>query len=259
MSVSLMKEEIEVVIYKTTNLLNGKIYVGQSKHNKSTYLGSGTYIKKAIKKYGRENFNREVLEYCETSEDLNERELYWIKKLKATDRKIGYNVRLKNQGLYTTQSRERQMHFKGKKLTDEHRANISKGLEGYKKTTEHIRKIQQNMDRSYMQTEEYRNNMSMSTSGSKNGMYGKKHTEETKQLISQKKLGNVPWNKGIVKPNYYKNMLENNLIKLQLHFNVDMDELISNIDTYVTNAKKNGLIPKNKGMSLETLMKYELA
>ena len=50
-------------IYKTTNLINGKIYIGQSirKFSKS-YLGSGVKILNAIKKYGKENFKVEILE-----------------------------------------------------------------------------------------------------------------------------------------------------------------------------------------------------
>jgi hypothetical protein len=52
------------IIYKTTNLLNGKFYIG--KHNQPTsefdgYYGSGSLLKKAIKKYGKDNFIRETL------------------------------------------------------------------------------------------------------------------------------------------------------------------------------------------------------
>ena len=43
-------------IYKIMNLISGKIYVGQTYSTKSTYMGSGVFIKKAIKKYGKQNF-----------------------------------------------------------------------------------------------------------------------------------------------------------------------------------------------------------
>lgn len=51
-------------IYKTTNLVNGKIYVGkrQMPHFDDSYYGSGTVFKAALKKYGKANFKREILE-----------------------------------------------------------------------------------------------------------------------------------------------------------------------------------------------------
>jgi hypothetical protein len=50
-----------VIIYKTTNLINNKIYIGKSNTNNSDYLGSGKRLKLAIKKYGKENFKKEML------------------------------------------------------------------------------------------------------------------------------------------------------------------------------------------------------
>ena len=49
------------IVYCTTNLINGKKYIGSHKDNGDWYLGSGVYLAKAIKKYGRENFVRETL------------------------------------------------------------------------------------------------------------------------------------------------------------------------------------------------------
>src|SRR3972149_9779970 len=79
------------IIYKTTNLINGKIYVGQDSNNNSKYLGSGSIFKKSIKKYGKSNFIKEILCFCDLF-DLDEAETFWIKTLNSTDRKIGYNI-----------------------------------------------------------------------------------------------------------------------------------------------------------------------
>lgn len=81
-------------VYKTTNLLNNKIYIGQ--HKGSTfdpyYYGSGLLLKNIIKKYGKENFKCEVLEECNTPEELNEREIYWIEFYQSRKPSIGYNL-----------------------------------------------------------------------------------------------------------------------------------------------------------------------
>lgn len=82
-------------IYKTTNLLNGKIYVGQSKFNPNEnpeYLGSGYILLRAIKCYGESNFKKEIIEECLTQDQLCERERYWIATLKANHRGVGYNI-----------------------------------------------------------------------------------------------------------------------------------------------------------------------
>jgi group I intron endonuclease len=81
-----------MIIYKTTNLVNGKIYIGQDKNNNPNYYGSGKLLKLAIKKYGKENFKKEILEECTNSSELNEREIYWIDFLKSNDKYTGYNI-----------------------------------------------------------------------------------------------------------------------------------------------------------------------
>jgi group I intron endonuclease len=82
----------EIIIYKTTNLITGKIYVGKHTTGKKNYLGSGKWLKRSVKKYGRHNFKREVLETCTSLEELDIREIYWIAQLDARNPKIGYNL-----------------------------------------------------------------------------------------------------------------------------------------------------------------------
>jgi hypothetical protein len=81
------------LIYKTTNLINGLIYVGfHATYNLDDgYLGSGTKLKAAILEFGYSNFKRETLEICRKTVVL-EREVYWIATLNATDPSIGYNT-----------------------------------------------------------------------------------------------------------------------------------------------------------------------
>ena len=80
------------IIYKTTNNINGKIYVGQDKNNNTDYLGSGKILLYAICKHGIENFSKEILEHCTSKEHLNQSEIFWIKELCSQDKSIGYNI-----------------------------------------------------------------------------------------------------------------------------------------------------------------------
>ena len=81
-----------MVIYKTTNLINGKIYIGQNSTNDPTYLGSGLLLTLSIKKHGIQNFIKEILEECSTKDELNNKEKYWIEYYNSRDLKIGYNL-----------------------------------------------------------------------------------------------------------------------------------------------------------------------
>lgn len=81
-----------MVIYKVTNLINGKIYIGKQKENIDDYLGSGLLINRAVGKYGRDNFKKEIIDTVETVETLNEKEKYWINHYNSTDLTIGYNI-----------------------------------------------------------------------------------------------------------------------------------------------------------------------
>lgn len=81
-------------IYLTTNLNNGKMYIGQHincRFNKK-YFGSGKLLKKAIIKYGVNNFLTVPLLYCSTKIDLDNAEKYFIQKLKICGKKKCYNL-----------------------------------------------------------------------------------------------------------------------------------------------------------------------
>ena len=64
------------IIYKTTNILNNKFYIGKHQTNnlKDSYIGSGKALVQAIKKYGRENFKFEILFYLNSEEEMNAKE-----------------------------------------------------------------------------------------------------------------------------------------------------------------------------------------
>lgn len=129
-----------MIIYKTTNLINGKIYVGQDLHNNPKYFGSGLILKNSIKKYGKENFVKETLEYCNNKNELNEKEIYWIEKLNSRNRNIGYNI--SSGGVYgdTLTNNPNKIEIikkisksnKGKKRSDDTKLKLSLSLKGHK-------------------------------------------------------------------------------------------------------------------------------
>jgi len=79
------------VIYKVTNLITNKIYIGKDSSNKKNYYGSGIAIKNSIMKHGIINFVKEIIDEAETLKELNLKEIYWIKHYRSNDPKIGYN------------------------------------------------------------------------------------------------------------------------------------------------------------------------
>ncbi len=124
-----------MVVYKTTNLTNGKFYIGKDEFNNPEYLGSGYALRPAIEKYGKENFKKEILEVCNDPIHLAEREKYWISELNAIDSPLGYNIAEGGIGGNTYRGKtEKELadikqriseKGKGRNFSEEHRRSLS--------------------------------------------------------------------------------------------------------------------------------------
>lgn len=86
-------------IYKITNKVNDKIYIGRTKHSLEERLKEHARdkrgvrpVKLAIDKYGLENFAIEQIGEAFTLEETMGKEKYWIKQLDARNKKVGYNM-----------------------------------------------------------------------------------------------------------------------------------------------------------------------
>lgn len=91
-----------MVVYCTTNLINGKKYIGRDLRNNPKYLGSGKLFRAAIKKYGKENFEKEILCYAQDNNDLNELEKYYIDYYNAQKSDLFYNITSGGEGGITS-------------------------------------------------------------------------------------------------------------------------------------------------------------
>ena len=152
-------------IYKITNKINGKVYIGKDEKSKANYYGSGKNIKAAIKKYGAENFQKEVLEDCISDKIvLQEKEKFWIEKYNSIDPEVGYNISKGGDGGDTiSRNPDKDIivnkisnTLKGRVFSEKHRNNlkmnhnsknpevarkISEKLKGKNKTEDHKRKL----------------------------------------------------------------------------------------------------------------------
>lgn len=143
-------------IYKITNKANGKIYIGQTtktiyarfnKHwHEATYAGRpNNYFHNSLKKYGRDSFLIEEIEECESIEELNLREAYWIKELNTTDKNIGYNLMsggksgLKNEATKKIISDKKKLNWQNPEIASKMYAGLEKATQAWSSKCEERR------------------------------------------------------------------------------------------------------------------------
>lgn len=179
-----------MVIYKAENLINHKVYIGKTanalerrkwQHFNAARKGIKTIFYSALRKYGEDNFQFSVLDSCESLDDLNEREKYFIKALNCEAPK-GYNMTKGGDGL----AKGSVGPNKGRVWPQEMRDRISKSLTGKKQSRETNEKRSLSLKKAYQV--------------GKKVAWNKGLTKETSHAIAvraEKMKGRPAWNKGL--------------------------------------------------------------
>ena len=181
-------------IYITTNTINNKKYIGKhvsSVFEPEKYLGSGRTLLKAIKKYGKDKFICELLEWCNDKDSLNERERFWINKCNAIYDKMFYNISEGGDGASKGDLNPAKAEVVRKKISDNnsmknpvYRKHLSDAKKG--KKLPHTKEWNENISKAlsgrktHPLSDTTKNKISLANSGSNNGMYGKSAVVGTK-------------------------------------------------------------------------------
>lgn len=162
-------------IYKITNKINGKFYIGSSigikgrlSHHKNSLIRGdhhSRHLQRAWKKYGENNFVFEIIEHIEDCNLLLEREQFYLDTLKPWKKEIGYNISPTAEsclGIIRTEKTKQKLRDinTGKTVSEETKTKISKGL----KANEDWNKT--------MQSDEFKEKMRQANLAEKNPMWG---------------------------------------------------------------------------------------
>lgn len=165
-----------MIIYMATNRVNGKLYIGQTvkslKIRKRAHITTALrgvdiqYFGRAIRKYGQNNFDWEILHKCNDIDELNRLEIYYIKLYNTFE--DGYNLTKGGLGKL------------GYRFSDEAKQKKSESLMG-KNNPMYGKKV----------SDETKRKLSEMNKGKNNPFYGKKHSEEAKEKVSKARSGKV--------------------------------------------------------------------
>ena len=171
--------EVFGVVYLLINMVNGKMYVGQTtqslKKRMKQHLGGKLYVDNAIRKHKPKNFRCEILKCCASKAELDAWERFFIATLK-TKAPYGYNRTDGGDGSV------------GLELTPEHRAKISEALKGRKIPPEQRARLSEFRSGKPLSIETIEK-MSAAQSGEKGHNYGKPLASETCSKISAANRG----------------------------------------------------------------------
>lgn len=165
---------MKYIIYKTINLVNNKIYIGKHQTNNlnDSYIGSGKLLNQAIKKYGRKNFEKQILHIFDNEFEMNAKEIELITE-EFCKCDTNYNLGVGGEG---------GSHFKGKTHSAETKKILSEKTKLQKLSDDARSKIAEANRKRWANPENRAKQSSKFT--------GRKFSEEHKRKISEAMKGN---------------------------------------------------------------------
>lgn len=170
------------IIYKITNSINGKIYIGmhKTKNLDDGYMGSGKVIKRAIRKYGLDNFSKTILFTCESEQDMIKKEAE-IVDFDFCLRKDTYNICVGGKGGFG------YINDNGLSVRNLTKKNAKERSELAKIAKKILASSSEEWVKRYAKNQSEAKKRHYQENGSH--WSGKKHTEETKKLMSMSGMG----------------------------------------------------------------------
>lgn len=202
-----------MIVYMATNKVNGKMYIGQTIGNlgvrKKNHINdalnkrNNMYFGRAIRKYGPESFEWEVLDSARNINELNDLEIFFIKLFKTFGE--GYNLNAGGSNALASEETKKRMsdskkgekcYMYGKKGKDsinwgrcasvEVRKHMSEAQKDIKCSEEAKQKISNTLKGRKLSKEHIKN---MTRKGKDHPMYGKHHSEESKEKMVKSRTG----------------------------------------------------------------------
>lgn len=203
-----------LIIYKATNLINGKVYIGQTintlEYRKNQHFREAkskrrntVYFHNALNKYGYDNFKFEEIDSANSQKELDEKERYWIKYYDSNNKNIGYNLDSGGQsgGVKSEETKRKigettKVKWSNPDTAEKMRNGLLKGVETIKRNAKTYPFICPVCNKNF---------------------YYPKHIAETKKFCSNKCAGKgMNWQKGVynsAKLNHERNIERKKVIK----------------------------------------------